>query len=1463
MSIWVKRVPFVPRLVVGVAALSLGFAIVADAAPPPVRVLFLGDRGHHRPADRYRQIEPVFRTRSIEPTYTEDMKDLNPETLARYDALLFYANIDTIAPEQAKALLDFVAKGGGFVPIHCASYCFRNNEEVVALIGAQFVRHGTGVFRDTIAVPDHPVMKGFSGFESWDETYVHRKHNEKDREVLAYRIDAQGKEPWTWVRTHGKGRVFYTAWGHDERTWGKPGFQNLLERGIRWASGGDPAIAGPFTDGNAFAIPAMTPKRQDVKPFQYAEAKIAFYPPGGRSRGDGTWNQMQLPVDPAESQKHLIVPEGFTTELFATEPQISGKPICMNWDERGRLWISESIDYPNELQPRGQGRDRIKILEDSDGDGKADKFTVFADNLSIPTSILFARGGVIVHQAPDTLFLKDTDGDDKADVRETLFTGWGTQDTHAGPSNMRYGLDNWVLGIVGYSGFRGTIAGEDFRFSQGFYRFKPDGSKFEFLRNTNNNSWGVGLSEEGIVFGSTANRNPSDYLPIPNRYYEPVRGWSSSVLTMIADTHLFRPITEKVRQVDHHGGYTAAAGHALYTARAYPTLYWNRTAFVAEPTGHLVGVFVLTRDGSDFHSTNPFNLLASDDEWTAPTMAEVGPDGQVWVIDWYNYIVQHNPTPAGFRTGKGGAYETDLRDKTHGRIYRVVNKASGPYKPISLAGASPEKLVATLKSDNQFWRMHAQRLLVERGKTDVLPALFDLVRDRSVDAIGLNTAAIHALWTIHGLGKLDGTLGNLDGTNQKATEVAIEALSHPSAGVRRNAVQVLPRTSEAVVAILKARLLEDLDAQVRLMTLLALADRPGSPEVAAAILAALARPENANDRWIPDAATSAAAANDRDFLADLPKLKDPTPRVLGVVATVSEHFARGGGGDGVGTVVQSVAKSETTVAEAVLSGLLKGWPKGRRVTLDDTSEEALALLLKRLSPGSKGQLIRLATTWGSKGFEKYASETSQALLTTVTDEKTSEANRIDAARQLIAFRADDPAMVDALLDAISPRSTPALAAGLIDALGESEAESVGPALVEGAGRLVPSARSAALRVLLRRPRSTVALLNGIDKGQVALTDLTLDQKQTLAEHPDARIRARARRLLSQGGGLPNADRQKVIDELASQVLRKGDADKGKIVFQQQCAKCHTHSGEGGKVGPDLTGMAVHPKEELLVHILDPSRSVEGNFRQYTIATKDGQVFTGVLTSETRTSIELGDAEGKTHAIQREDIEELQASAKSLMPEGFEKQVSPEALADLLEFLTRRGKYVPLDLAKVATVVSTKGMFYSENANVERLIFPEWSPKTFEGVPFQLVDPRGDRIPNVVMLYSPNGSIPPRMPRTVTLACRTPAKAIHLLSGVSGWGAQSDHEGSVAMIVRLHYADGATEDHPLRNGVEFADYIRPIDVPGSKLAFRLRGQQVRYLSITPKRSETIDQIELVKGPDVSAPIVMAVTVEAKD
>lgn len=253
-----------------------GLALFAQEKVGPVKVLFLGDNGPHRPEDRYRQIQPVLAKRGIEVDYTDSMLALNADTLAKYDGLIIYANTVKIAPDQEKALLDYVAGGKGFIPIHCASYCFLNSPKYIDLVGAQFQKHGIGVFRATVALPDHPIMKGYAGFESRDETYVHTKHNEKDRTVLEYRIDGDLKEPWTWVRTHGQGRVFYTAWGHDRLTWGNPGFHDLLERGIRWAVG--KTASGKAQDNVAqgsgetpFPVPEMTVKRKDVAPFEYID----------------------------------------------------------------------------------------------------------------------------------------------------------------------------------------------------------------------------------------------------------------------------------------------------------------------------------------------------------------------------------------------------------------------------------------------------------------------------------------------------------------------------------------------------------------------------------------------------------------------------------------------------------------------------------------------------------------------------------------------------------------------------------------------------------------------------------------------------------------------------------------------------------------------------------------------------------------------------------------------------------------------------------------------------------------------------------------------------------------------------------------------------------------------------------------------------------------------------------------
>jgi putative heme-binding domain-containing protein len=522
----------------------------------------------------------------------------------------------------------------------------------------------------------------------------------------------------------------------------------------------------------------------------------------------------------------------------------------------------------------------------------------------------------------------------------------------------------------------------------------------------------------------------------------------------------------------------------------------------------------------------------------------------------------------------------------------------------------------------------------------------------------------------------------------------------------------------------------------------------------------------------------------------------------------------------------------------------------------------LLALMPRLEPNGQLHLALLAGRWGMAGrFEKALAGLRETLLATVADEKQTEKQRIEAAQRLAQMQ-PDRAVLERLLAEVSPKASPTLAAGILDAAGQATSPELASVLIEHWNQLTPRLRQIGTAILLSRPEWSRILLDAFDKGTISATDLSLDQSQQLTNHPDKKLADRARIILARGGQLPSPDRKKVLDEYMPVVEKTGDPHKGFEVFKNICAKCHRHGDTGETIAPNLTGFNVHPKSKILKKMLDPNSSVEGNYHQYTVTTKAGRVISGLLASETKTAFEIVDTEAKRHVVLRDDIEEMTASNRTIMPEGFEKQLSKDDIASLLEFLTAKGKYVPIPLDKVATICSSQGMFYSNEAQVERLIFRDWKAKTFQDVPFQLIDPQRGRVKNVVLLYSPNGAIPPKMPKSVTLPCNTAARAIHLLSGVSGWGYPYSAKGSVSLIVRLHYADGKTEDRPLKNGEHFADYIRRIDVPGSQFAFALRGQQIRYLAVTPDRTETIKEIELLKGPDSTAPVVMAVTVETR-
>ena len=536
---------------------------------------------------------------------------------------------------------------------------------------------------------------------------------------------------------------------------------------------------------------------------------------------------LQKPLEADETLSHLYTPEGFEVKVFAAEPDIQN-PIAFSWDEKGRLWVVESTNYPHEYIGTERGTDRITICEDTNGDGVADRFIRFAENQPLSTAIAVVKGGALVGQAPDIVFMEDTDGDDKYDRKTPVLDDtFGSFDTHAVMNNFKYGIDNHIWSAVGYSGMYnpgeapppGERTNQDERIlPMGVFRFSRDGSYLEPVGRFNNNTWGLGIGEDNTIFGSTANNNHAVVVGIPMRY-------ESEMNVANVQSHFLveHSATTPPQQVDFRDGYTAAAGAFLYNGRKYPKKYWN-ALMVTEPTAHIVLAGFMEPNGAIFREKegHPENFLASSDDWVAPVFADIGPDENIWIADWYNPVIQHNPDRRGMRNqvwnadrGPGNAHLNPLRDTEHGRIYILEYTGATPSNPITSIDPNDDAaLIAGLKSTNQFWRLTAQRLIIENDKKSLIAELILLAEDESVDEMGLNAPAVHALWTLHGLG----VIGDLSKTVTKA-------LMHKSAAVRKAAIEVSPHTESANQALIAANVFEDQNLNTRLAAVLNVIDR--------------------------------------------------------------------------------------------------------------------------------------------------------------------------------------------------------------------------------------------------------------------------------------------------------------------------------------------------------------------------------------------------------------------------------------------------------------------------------------------------------------------------------------------------------------------------------------------------------------------------------------------------------------
>ena len=647
-------------------------AAPARAEPGRIKALFLGDNGHHTPAPRAAELIPALALAGIDVAYTDDLADLNPANLARYDCLIIYANHDDdrARPGTGAAGVRRGRQGAGRAALRVvllpqlAEVCRAGRRPVQEPQDGRLSRRPS-------TSPTIPAMKGVKEFEAWDETYTHTKLSD-DRETLMTRAEGGKGEPWTWVRTQGKGRVFYTASGHDERVFTQPRVPRPGRAG--GALGGRPA-------GLHLAHRAV----------RHAAGRAAELPRGRTGQPRAVQRDAGAAFAVAESMRHISTPGGFRVELFAAEPDIV-KPIT---HELGRP--RPRLDRRDGRLPQRAPADGQRATTGSrsartpTATARPTSSPIFADKLSIPTSMVHAAGGLIVTQAPDMLFLQDTDGDDKADVRKVLFTGWSMQ-RHARraeqPAARAGRLDLSDRRLLGLRGRPSAASGS--RSSSRSFRFKPDGSE----------AGGPDLDEQQHL-GPRPRRDGRDRLLDGQRRALVVRrrsptGRSSRSAAGSARGTPGWPTTRTCTRSPRSARSTGSAASPRRRATrstphgSFPPQFWNRIAFVDRadgPPGR-------TWTGSSARGAASSPATASTCS-PAPTsgprrsLAEVGPDGAVWVIDWYNYVVQHNPTPAGFKTGKGAAYETPLRDKTHGRIYRVINETTPLGKSFDLASAGP------------------------------------------------------------------------------------------------------------------------------------------------------------------------------------------------------------------------------------------------------------------------------------------------------------------------------------------------------------------------------------------------------------------------------------------------------------------------------------------------------------------------------------------------------------------------------------------------------------------------------------------------------------------------------------------------------------------------------------------------------------------------------------------------------
>ena len=954
--------------------------------------------------------------------------------------------------------------------------------------------------------------------------------------------------------------------------------------------------------------------------------------------------------------------EGFRIEAFAAEPLVAD-PVAMEIDEDGNVYVVEMHGYPMDVEGSG----KVKLLKDTDGDGLPDAATVFAENLILPTGIMRWKEGVIVTDAPDVWYLEDTDGDGKADVKEKMLTGFARSNPQHNLNSPVYGLDNWI-----YLAHEGTISTKYFhdifgdegspivfpdkpgislpRNADGRnVRFRPDSYELEAMSGESQfgitfDQWGRQVLNSNahhlfheVIAARYLKRNP--YLAVPDATaYMPTYGQGVEVF----------PITQNPQHqlLTDVGTITSACGVTWYQGDLFPDEFAQVT-FVAEPVHNLVHADVISDRGATFAADRLLEnqeFLASEDSWFRPVNFYVGPDGSMYVIDYYRQIVEHPEWMSEEINESGQLYNgTDM-----GRIYRIVPEnasASNPFT-IALGEADNAELVEKLDHPNLWWRRHAQRLLLDRQAEEQATNLQEMALE-STSAAG----RLHALWTLQGLGLT-------------SEELIRQALKDEEAGIRDNAIKIAELHLDSFPALKEDlyKLAEDEDAKVRFQLLCTLGEIPEAraQEIAWQILS-----RDLEDEWVQYAALSTATGQEDSWFA-MASAELNTPEAAPFFSKLAGVIGRSGNLKAIDKLIAQASRTGDPAPwqAAALSGLADGLA-ARSETLPGQKKyqlQLLTLIRPNMDPAIRRASMDLLNSIGlpeGTALSQTLAQAAEAL-----DNRSADPDWRTDAIQFLATAAPDE-YSSQLTSVIHPQEAVVVQKAAIRSLGKSRELAPCSFLLDQWTSLTPELRDEAINTFGSSEERMLLLLDAVEEARVDPSTIGWRRSVHLMNHDYASVRTKARQLLA--GSEPNE--AEVVKDYQPALSLQANALHGQTVFEQACARCHTYAGkQGTPIGPDLSTVRNRSKQAIMEDILMPNKSIADGYELWEIQLNNGRTLAGIISAESVSALTLTDLGGKQSSIQRSDIQSLEASEYSAMPSGLEKQIDHQQMADLLEFL---------------------------------------------------------------------------------------------------------------------------------------------------------------------------------------------------